>query len=167
LTALCGGLGQFTAKVVISSGFSAWPPALLDCLPSGVDLPPLDAANAKATWSVAGPVFPRTATNIVLDSAGQGTLGYGTTPATPESGCSSEAGPAGGPAIASGTITVARPGIEQLKQLATNMIANGFGVAGSLVSPVLHAVLGPILNSALGALEDLTKLSGTGYLFVT
>jgi hypothetical protein len=149
------------------SGLSAWPPALLDCLPAGVELPPLNAANAKATWSVTAPVLARTATNIVLDSAGHGSLGYRTTPPTPESGCPSKAAPAPGPGVGSATITVTRPGAQQLAQLATNMVTNGFGVAGSLVSPVLQSLLGPMLISAINSLEDLTKLKGTGYLSVT
>ena len=162
---VAGGAGEFAAKVMTGSGLSAWPPALLDCLPAGVDLPPLDAANAKATWSLTGPVFARSPTSIVLDSAGHGSLGYGTTSLTAQSGCPSKAAP--GPAIASATITVTRPGIRQLGQLATNMVTNGFGVAGSLVSPVLQSLITPVLTSALNALEHLTTLRGTGYLSVT
>ena len=92
---VAGDIGEFRAKVDTSNGISAWPPALLDCLPAGVDLPPLDAANAKATWSVTAPVFARSSTTTVLDGAGQATLGYGTTPA-PSSGAGCV--PAGGPA---------------------------------------------------------------------
>jgi hypothetical protein len=51
--------------------------------------------------------------------------------------------------------------------VVTNMVANGFGVAGSLVSPVVQSLLGPILDQALTALESLTDVKGTGYVIVT
>jgi len=38
-----GGIGMFSAKVDTGNGISAWP-RLVDCLPAGVELPPLDAA---------------------------------------------------------------------------------------------------------------------------
>ncbi|MGD0811858.1 MAG: hypothetical protein ABSA91_19435, partial [Acidimicrobiales bacterium] len=164
---VAGDIGEFRAKVDTSNGISAWPPALLDCLPAGVDLPPLDAANAKATWSVTAPVFARSPTTTVLDGAGQATLGYGTTP-SPSSGagCAPAGGPAKPPALASGSLTVTRPGAQQLKQLVDNMISNGFGLAGSIVGPPLQAVVDPLLAQALGALSDLTSVSGRAYVIV-
>jgi len=165
---VAGDIGEFRAQVAPGNGISAWPTALLDCLPAGVDLPPLDAANAKATWSVTAPVFARTPTSVSLDSAGHGVLGYGTTPAPRSgSGCSSESGPSPPPAVGSATLIVARPGIEQLKQLAVNMITNGFGVAGSIVSPALQAIVDPLLAPAVSALGDLISVRGTAYVVVT
>jgi hypothetical protein len=165
---VAGDIGEFRGKVATSNGISAWPPALVDCLPSGVELPPLDAANAKATWTVTAPVFARSSTTIVLDSAGQGTLGFGTTPAAATgTGCAPAGEPAKAPVVASAALTVARPGVQQLKGLVDNMISNGFGVAGSIVGPALQAVIDPLLAQALSALGNLTSVSGKAYVIVT
>jgi len=161
-----GGIGAFSAKVDTGNGISAWPPALLDCLPAGVNLPPLDAAHANATWSLAGAVSARSPTAITLSSLGQGRLDFATTAPATGSGCSS-AGSAPPAQTGSATITVTRPGTNQLKSVVTNMVANGFGVAGSIVSPVLQSLLEPLLDQALGALASLTNVNGTGYVTVT
>jgi hypothetical protein len=158
---LAGGSGVFKAKVS-TSGLSAWPSAVVDCLPAGVDLPPLEPANADATWAVSGPISPSSPTDIKISPLGQGQL-YFTTTAAP-TGCSS--GPAA-PQTASATITVQRPGTSQLKQVVINMISNSFGVAGSIVSPVVQAILEPFLDRALKALSKLTQVNGTGYVTVS
>ncbi len=163
---VAGGIGLFSAKVDTGNGISAWPPALVDCLPAGVELPPLDAADADATWSVAGAVSATSATSITLSPLGQGHLDFTTTAPATGSGCSS-AGPAPPPQTGSATITVSRPGVKELKQVVTDMVTNGFGVAGSIVSPVLQAVLSPIFDKVLSALSDLTDVTGTGYVTVT
>jgi len=161
-----GGIGLFSAKVDTGNGISAWPPALVDCLPAGVELPPLDAAHADATWSVAGAVSATSATSVTLSPLGQGHLDFATTAPATGSGCSS-AGPAPPPQTGSATITVTRPGAKELKQVVTDMVSNGFGVAGSIVSPVLQAVLSPIFDKIFSALSYLTDVTGTGYVSVT
>jgi hypothetical protein len=62
---------------------------------------------------------------------------------------------------------VQRPGTSQLKQVVINMISNSFGVAGSIVSPVVQAILEPFLDRALKALSKLTQVNGTGYVTVS
>jgi hypothetical protein len=143
-----------------------YPPALVDCLPSGVNLPPLDAAGAVSTWSAAAPVFARSATRVTLSNSGKGILDFGTTPASPASGCPSSSAQAP-PATGSASITVTRPGIKDLQQVVTNMVTNGFGVAGSIVSPAVQSLLSPIVEKVQNQLDNLTNVSGTGYVTVT
>ena len=161
-----GGIGMFSAKVDTGNGISAWPPALVDCLPAGVELPPLDAAHADATWSVAGAISATSPTSIKLSPLGQGRLDFATTAPSSGSSCTTP-GPVPAPQTGSAPITVTRPGTDNLKSLDTNMIANGFGVAGSIVSPVLQSLLEPLLGPALSALDKLTNVIGTGHVTVT
>jgi hypothetical protein len=159
---LAGGSGVFKAKVS-SSGLSAWPTAVVDCLPAGVTLPPLEPATTDASWVASGHISPTSPTAIKLSALGQGQLYFSTTSAP--TGCAS--GPASPPQLAAATITVHRPGTSQLKQVVVNMISNSFGLAGSIVSPVVQAILDPILDQALEALDKLTQVLGTGYVTIS
>jgi hypothetical protein len=94
-------------------------------------------------------------------------LDFGTTAPAEGGGCSPGNGPAPASQTGSATISITRPGIDELKRVVTNMVANGFGVAGSIVSPVVQTLLGPILDQALSALGGLTEVKGTGYVTVT
>ncbi len=160
---LAGGSGVFRAKVS-TVGLSAWPSAIVDCLPSGVTLPPLQPVNADATWTVQGPLSASSPTTIKISPLGQGQLYFTTTRTSTPAGCSSGAA---SPQTASATITVQRPGTSQLKEVVINMVSNGFGLAGSIVRPVVQAILEPILDLALNALAKLTQVHGKGYVTIS
>jgi hypothetical protein len=155
-----GGDGTFTATVDSGPGGATYPAAITDCAgPSGLDLtlPSLTGANAAGTWALSGPIAAGGSTDVTLDEHGANSLPFSANPAT--ASCTS-----GDESTSSGaaTITVTRPGVENLVKLATTMLTNGLGVAGSIVGPVLTSLLSPILDSVTSKLTALLTVTGSG-----
>ena len=69
--------------------------------------------------------------------------------------------------IGTATITITRPGIDQLKTLVDSMLSSGLGVAGTVAGGIVKAIVGPLLSSALGPIENLLSVTGTGYVSVS
>ena len=90
---VAGDIGEFRAKWQPATASRRGQPRCSTAFLRVWICRPSTPPTPKATWSVTAPVFARTPTSIVLDSAGHGSLGYGTAPAPRSgSGCSSASG---------------------------------------------------------------------------
>ena len=158
-----GSGGTFSAKVDTGTGGTDYPSAITDCAGSlGITLPPLTAAGAKATWELGGPLSTDADTSVTLDDQSASKLDFTSTkPAG--TACSSTASDE----VGTGRITVTRPGVDGLKQLASGILTTGLGVAGGIIGPVVDAVLSPIIDSVLGKVDALTKVSGSTSVLIT
>jgi hypothetical protein len=156
-----GSGGAFNAAV--NAGVGEYPPAVTDCANAlGITLPKLTASGAKGTWALGG-ATPASPTDVTLDASGTTTLTYTTPAPVTQSSCGSSV-----PGIyqATAELTVSRPGVENLKDLATSLLTNGLGKAGSVVGPIVASVLDPVLSSVLGQLDNLTQVTGTGTVVI-
>ena len=159
-----GADGAFTATVDTGLGGADYPSAVTDCASSlGVNLPPLTAADATATWALTGPISTDATATVTMDNQGTNTLPISVAQSSTDTcGSSTDSSSPTG----TGQITVTRPGITGLKQLANSMLTNGLGVAGSVVGPIVQSVLSPMIDSVLGQLNGLTQVVGTGAVAV-
>jgi hypothetical protein len=156
-----GAGGTFTAAVDTGTGDLSYPPAITDCASSSglnLTLPALTAADASGTWALSGPITTSDSTSVTMDSHGKSSLAF-TSSKDDSSACGADAA-ADQAGVAK--ITVTRPGVESLKDLATSMLTNGLGLAGSIVGPILTSILDPILDSVLSNLSALTDVIGAG-----
>lgn len=184
-----GGLVDATVNAG-DSGID-YPSSITDCANSfspALTLPTLSAANADANWSLVGAISPAGATSVKLDDHGKSTIDYTTTShscstsssascandTTNSSSCTNTSADTGSsnqsplPAdIGTATITVTRPGIDQLKTLVDSMLSSGLGVAGTVAGGMVKAIVDPLLSSALGPIENLLSVTGTGYVTVS
>jgi hypothetical protein len=161
-----GSGGSFDATVDTGTGNLSYPPAVTDCATSGgldLKLPALTAADASATWALSGGVGTTDSTSVTMDEHGKSSLSF-TSSKDDSAACGSDAS-ADQTGVA--RITVTRPGVDSLKQLATTMLTNGLGVAGSVVGPVLTSIISPILDSVLSKLSALTDVIGAGTVTIT
>ena len=153
--------GSFTATVSSGPGPSGYPSAVSDCASGlAIPLPNMSAEGASGTWALSPAVIPTSSTSVVLDDHASATISFTT---TAPSGCSAH------PSETTGTaqITVNRPGVDQLKDMVDAMLTNGFGVAGSIVAPVLQQLLEPLVDDVLGKLSSLTQVTGSGSVSIT
>jgi len=161
-----GGQGSFTATVDAGLGGADYPSAVTDCAGAlGITLPPLTTADAPATWDPTGPLSTADATSVTLDAQGTSTLSVTATQPTTDSDTCTDSGDDSA-STGVGRITVTRPGLSSLKQLATTMLTNGLGAAGSVVGPIVQSILSPMLDTVLGQLDGLTQTIGAGTLTV-
>jgi len=153
------GHGGTVNATVATNGGASYPSSVTDCANSlGVTLPHT-AANAAGVWSMAGEISPVGATNVTLDDHGATSIGFSTTPNPPSSSCSGSSGSSGPPiGYGSATLTVTRPGIDDLKNLVNSLLTTGLGAAGSVVGPIVQSILLPILDTVLGQLAGLTQV---------
>jgi hypothetical protein len=155
-----GGDGAFTATVDSGPGGATYPPAIADCAgPGGLDLtlPSLTGANASGVWTVSGPIVASAATDVTLDEHGTNALPFAANPAAGSCTAGENSASSG-----AGSITVTRPGVENLVKLASTMLTNGLGVAGTIVGPVILSLLSPILDSVTSKLSALLTVIGSG-----
>jgi hypothetical protein len=155
-----GGAGKFTATVDPGTGGSDYPAYVSDCASGlGITLPPLTAADAKATWVLGGSISATGDTAVTLDSAGSADITF-----TASSGAASGGSCTSGGSGTTGTarITVTRPGLDTLRQLATTVLTNGFGVAGAVIGPLVQSILSPIMDTALNQVANIAGVTGTG-----
>ena len=158
-----GSGGTFTAKVDTGTGGTAYPGAVSDCAGAlGITLPALTAAGAKATWDHGGPISTDADTSVTLDHQSSSTLAF-TSSKPSGTACNS----ATSDEVGTGRITVSRPGVDSLKQLASAILTTGLGVAGGIIGPVVDAILSPIIDSVLSKVDDLTKVSGSATVLIT
>jgi hypothetical protein len=161
-----GAGGTFTAAVDTGTGALSYPSAITDCASSSglnLTLPALTAADASATWALSGSISAADSTSVTMDDHGKSTLAF--TSSKDDSAACGGAASADQTGVAN--ITVTRPGVESLKDLATTMLTNGLGLAGSIVGPILTSILDPILDSVLSNLSALTDVIGAGTVTIT
>ena len=160
-----GGQGSFAATVDAGLGGADYPAAVTDCAGAlGITLPPLTAADASATWDLTGPLSTDADTSVTLDSQGSSTLAVTATQPSADDSCADSGNDSGSTGV--GRITVTRPGLDHLQQLATSMLTNGLGAAGSVIGPIVQSVLAPMLDTVLGQLNGLTQVIGAGTVTV-
>jgi hypothetical protein len=158
-----GSGGTLTAKVDSGTGGTNYPSGVKDCAQAaGITLPALTAADAKATWELSAPISTGDDTAVTLDEQGSNNLAF-TSSKSDSSACA--AGSTDQTGVAK--ITVTRPDTDGLKQLATSMLTNGLGFAGSVIGPIITSILSPIIDSVLSRLNAITNVTGTGAVTVT
>jgi hypothetical protein len=160
-----GDGGTFSAAVDTGTGTLSYPGAITDCAQAfgNLTLPPLSGANADAVWKISGAVSTTDSTTVTLDGQGKASLSFASA-VSDSAACGSDA-PADQTGVAQ--ITVTRPGIENLKTLATSMLSNGLGIAGSILSPILTSILSPIINQVLSKISSLVDVIGSGTVTIT
>jgi hypothetical protein len=156
-----GGAGAFDATVDSGPAGVSYPAAVTDCATKlSITLPPLTAANAKASWELSGPVTATGDTSTTIDDQGSSTLSF-QAGASESSDCTAPSGTSPtGEGI--GKITVTRPGLDSLKQLGEALLTTGLGAAGGIIGHAVLALADPIISSALGQLDSIVQVIGAG-----
>jgi hypothetical protein len=158
-----GSGGTFVAKVSSGLGLGNYPSAVSDCANAlKITLPSLTASGTPATWALGGPLIPSSPTAVTLDASGSSTVAYRTLESPVNPSCSAGSTPPP-PATGSGTITVTRPAINDLKTLVSNLLSTSIPVAGGVVASILR----PLVDEVLGKVDSLSQLTGTGFVTVT
>jgi hypothetical protein len=158
-----GGVGTFVAKVSSGLGLGNYPAAVSDCANAlKITLPSLTASGTPATWALGGPLIPSSPTTVTLDASGSSTVAYRTLEPPVNPSCSGGSTPPP-PATGSGTITVTRPAINDLKTMVSNLLSTSIPVAGGVVASILQ----PLVDEVLGKVDSLSQLTGTGFVTVT
>jgi hypothetical protein len=158
-----GSGGTFVAKVSSGLGLGNYPAAVSDCANAlKITLPSLTASGTPASWVLGGPLIPSSPTTVTLDASGSSTIAYRTLEPPVNPSCSGGSTPPP-PATGSGTITVTRPAINDLKTLVSNLLSTSIPVAGGVVASILQ----PLVDEVLGKVDSLSQLTGTGFVTVT
>jgi hypothetical protein len=156
-----GDSGTLRASVETGTGAVQYPAAVIDCA-NGASLPSLTGADAPALWSLSGPISPSGPTSVTLDDSGSNTLTFTTSP--PPSGECASTQESTAPAQAS--ISVTRRGISGLENLVSAMLTTGLGAVGSIASPIVSSLLGPILAQIQAQLIPLATVVGSAAVTV-
>jgi hypothetical protein len=158
-TVNAGSGGTLTAKVDTGTGGADYPSAVKDCANAiGVTLPALTAANAKGTWDVAGAITTNDATAVTLDDHSASSISFNSDKSDSGATCDSAGQPE---KTGTAKITVTRPDTDGLKQLVTSLLTNGLGAVGSVIGPVVSAIVSPMFDLVLGTISSLTDVSGS------
>jgi hypothetical protein len=159
-----GGGGSFVAKVSSGLGISDYPAAVADCAKAlNITLPSLTANGTPATWTLGGPLFATTATSVTLNTAGSSSISYKTGDSPVDPNCGSGPSPTPPAATGTGSITVTRPAINDLKTLVSNLLSTSIPVAGGVVASILQ----PLVDEVLAKVDTLSQLNGSATVRVT
>jgi hypothetical protein len=158
-----GESGSFAGHVDGGTGGADYPSAVMDCAnATGITLPKLSAGGSDAVWTLSANVTTTGDTSVILDGDASSTIGFGTTPTKGSGGCSSAPDQTG-----SGSLTVERPAIDDLRTLTNNLVTTGLGSAGGIAGPLVRSIVKPLLDAILAKLDGLTQASGTGAVAIT
>ena len=159
-----GSSGTFTATVDSGPAGFNYPAAVQDCANKlSITLPPLTAANAKATWELNGQITATGDTSTTMDDQSSSALSFKAADSGPGSCNSASTTPAG---EGTGTITVTRPGLNSLKQLGEAMLTTGLGAAGGIIGHAVLSLADPIISSALGQIDTILQITGAGTVVI-